>query len=198
MSRRALALGVVDRLRSAFGDTDGLYVFKSDDLRPAAGDCSFRTGPFVVTVGRVSASRGPTQSGDVNDQVYTLQVCVTAWMGFSPWDRQGSETAGDTDQSEFAQDPVEMTEDGLEDVVEAIVTYLEEDWDTIVAVNANISGAGVTTNGFMEPFHQHSVGDIEDAPNKWVHADGSDDAGTIKKLVVTMSGARRIRVRGTR
>ena len=197
MSKAALALGVVDRLRTMFNDTDGRFVFKSNDLRPPPAACSFRTAPFIVTVGRVSGNRGPSQGGDMNDTVYTIQVAITSWMGYAPWDRQALETAGPTDQSGFAQEDGTLTEDGLEEVAEKIVAYLQEDFNTITAVNARISGAGTTTNGFCEPFHNHTIGDIEDPPNSWVHADGKDDAGTIKKLVVTLSGARRIRVRGT-
>jgi hypothetical protein len=133
----------------------------------------------------------------MNDLVYTLQVCVTAWMGWSPVDRQPLETGGTTDQTGFAQDPSSDTEDGMELVAEKVVAYLQESWPAITAVNARIPGYGTTTNGFIEPFHSNSIGDMEDAPNSWVHADGRDDAGTIKKLIVTLTGARRIRVQGT-
>lgn len=199
MSKRALALGVVDRLRSAFGDTAGEFVFKSDDLRPPPAACSFQTVPFILTVGSVSVQKGPTNGGDSNDQVYTLQVCVTAWMGYSPWDRQSLDTGGETDQTGFAQDGdvEETTEEGMESVADRVVTYLLEDWTTVQFVNARIPGAGVSTNGFVEPFHNPSIGDVEPAGNQWVHSDGKDDAQGIKKLVVTLSGARRIRIQGT-
>lgn len=199
MSRQALALGVVDRLRSALGDTDSKFVFKSNDLRPPPAACSFRSAPFVVTVGRVSGQRGPTQGGDQNDTVYSLQVAVTAWMGYAPFDRRSLETAMPTDQTGFAQDGSIDEAEGLEDVAEAIAAYLQEDWATVTAVNARIAGSGTTTNGFCEPFHSHALGDVEDADTGWVHADpkSSGDLG-IKKIVVTLSGARRIRVQGTR
>ena len=92
---------------------------------------------------------------------------------------------------------LETKQDGIELVAERGQSYLQESWTTVAAINARIPGYNVTTNGFIEPFHTHSIGDIEDAPNSWVHADGRDDAGTIKKLVVTLTGARRIRVQGT-
>lgn len=199
MSRKALALGVVDRLRSALGDTESKFVFKSNDLRPPPAACSFRSSPFVVTVGRVSGQRGPTQGGDANDTVYSVQVAITGWTAYAPFDRQSLETAMPTDQTGFAQDgDIDDSGDGLEDVAEKVVSYLQQDWATVTAVNARIPGAGTTTNGFCEPFQSHAIGDVEDADASWVHADpkSSGDLG-IKKIVVTLSGARRIRVQGT-
>ncbi|MEB3269966.1 MAG: hypothetical protein VKJ09_15605 [Leptolyngbya sp.] len=190
---------MVDRLRTAFGDAEGKVVFKSDDLRPPPAACSFRTSPFVVTVGRVSVQRGPTQGGDPNDGVYTLQVAVTAWAAYAPWDRQSLETAGPTDQSGFAQESPAEAVDGIEETADAVAAYLQEDWATVVAANARVPGyAAGTANGFCEPFHTHAVGDVEDAPPSWVHSEGKDDSAPVKKIVVTLSGARRIRVQGTR
>ena len=86
MSARALAKGIVKTVRDALGDAAGTYVGSRKGLKPPA---SF--GEIYVGVGEISSTRGPTLSGDVDDRVYTAQVCVTARYGYAPEDRVDDE-----------------------------------------------------------------------------------------------------------
>jgi hypothetical protein len=207
MSEAALVKGVVSRLRTAFGDSAGAHVFPSDDLKPPPGTSTFRTAPYCVTVGRASSVRGDTRSGDVNDQVYTLSVCVTAWLGHLPQDRQAhdifsaapnvTDPATAAPPSLFAQSSTAAEDtDGIAEVADQIIAHLAEDWDTVSACNAQLGGYDSDTNGFIEPFHNHAKGDAQNAGGDWV---GSEDKvkNEVKTLTVTLSGMRRIRVRGT-
>lgn len=200
MSHRAVSLGIVDRLRDAIGDPDGRFVFHSPDLRPPPAACSFRDRPFIVTVGQTAASPGPIQGNDVSDWVYTAQICITAWMGYAPIDRQGGEVAGleigENDQSEFAQMAGAGSDEGILDAADMIGVYLTKGYETVNAMNARIPGFGTTTNGFIEPFHTAAIGACEDAQASHVHAEGQLTAGEVKKVIITVSGARRIRPRG--
>lgn len=200
MSHRAVGLGLQDHLRAALGDADGRFVFYQPDLRPPPAACSFRTAPFVVTVGQVSSSPGPAQGGDAYDQVFTCQVCLTAWMAYAPADRQGVEAAGepnaDGGADPFAGDFTPATEDGVLDAADRVGVHLAKSWAAVAAMNARIAGAGASIDGFVEPFHSVTVGPLDDAPPSWVGAEGRADAGEVKKVTLTLSGARRIRARG--
>lgn len=201
MSHRAVVLGIVDRLRDALGDPDGRFVFHSPDLRPPPAACSFRDRPFIVTVGQSSATPGPVGGYDASDWVYTAQVCLTAWVGYAPLDRQGGELAGlevaDNSQTEFAQLAGCGSDEGILDAADIIAVALCKGYETVDAMNARIPGVGTTTNGFVEPFDRASVGPCEDAPATHVHAAGQLTAGEVKKVVITVAGARRLRHRGT-
>ena len=208
MSASALVKGVVNRLRDALGDADGRHVFPSHDLRPPPGTSTFRAAPYVVTVGKCTSVRGDTKSGDCLDQVYSLSVCVTAWMGFSPQDRQAQDifavatdvtnpatgTAPNLWGQPAADTPVD---DGMAEVAERIAVALNEDFATLTAANAMLGGYDATTNGFVEPFHQFSLGDVQEANGSWVGSDDKLAAGEVKTVTVVLSGARRIRVQGT-
>lgn len=200
MSHRAIGLGLEDRLRAVFNDTDGRFVFFEPGLKPPPAACSFRTTPFVVTVGQISSSPGQIQGGDASDQVFTCQVCVTAWMAYAPQDRQGVEAAGepnaDGGSTGFAAASTVVTEDGVMDCADRIAAALVKTWPTVAALNARVYGVGTTTNGFVEPFGNASIGTLDDAPPAWVGSEQKGESG-VKKITITLSGLRRIRATGT-
>lgn len=212
MSERAAVLGVVDRIRQVPvqssvvppgglpADTDGWHVFASPDLRPPPAASSYTTAPYIVTVGKASSARGPTAGGDINDRVYTVQVCVTGWLGYAPLDRQAGEVyAPATDASPFAEQAESAANDayGLAEVADHLSVTLVEDYATLAACNARVPSAGTLANGFCEPFHQCSVGTVETVGADWVGADGQLPAAEVQRVIVTLSGLRRIRAQGT-
>jgi len=197
MSKRALALGIVARLRTIYDDMDGSHFGYQPKLMPPPA-----SGQWYVSVGRVSSAKGTTQSGDVNDQVYTVQIAITVKMGYAPEDRQGAELTRSAPDQDFAGSTQPTTpgdwqlpSPGLEEFADEIVGYLLEDYTVLNVANTYIAGFGTTTNGFVEPFHNDSIGDVEEKPAGWVGWE-SADAGQVQAITVTMSGARRIRLRG--
>jgi hypothetical protein len=157
-------------------------------------------GQWYVAVGQANIRRGRTQSGDVRDQEFTIQIGLTRKASYVPYDRLGAES----DQP-VSSDPstasngaiVGQVWPGIVDMADNIAGLIEEDWDTMNYANGYIAGYSATANGFTEPFHQVSIGSVEDKPASWTHSDGDTRRGEIEFISVTASGARRMRVRGT-
>jgi len=199
MSERALSLGIAKHLRTLAGDTDGSRIGYQPDMKPPPA-----SGQWYISIGRPSSSRGPASGGDVNDRVYNVQVCLTLKLGYAPMDRHGHELANPASDPDFAgpltpttQETDWMPEDGMLDFADKIAGYLIESYATINAANTFISGFGGTTNGFVEPFHQVSIGDVQSPGASWCYGEGGDDAGEVRTITISCSGARRIRARGT-
>lgn len=198
MSERAVTLGVVKRLRDAFGDSAGEFVHDAPDLKPPQAACSFRDSPFLVTVGRASSSPGPVGGGDADDQVYTVQVCVTAWLAYAPADRQGAELDGPVPDPLFAEvDPPTDLQVGAKEVADRVKAYLIKSYPAIADMDSYIAGVNVTTNGFIEPFKTCTVGDAQPQPPSWIGSDDQSEAKEIWTVTLTLGGARRVRVQGT-
>lgn len=193
MSERALALGIVKTLKDATGDSSGVYVGFRRHLRPVP-----MSGEFFISVGKLSSTRGPTLSGDVNDRVYTAQVCVTCRYAYAPEDRQDAEMSDDLTDAEWAGlGTVVERRPKIMDLIDRACGVLIESYTVVSNCNTFIDGFNTTTNGFVEPAHQMVIGEIEPRPPSWVGGEGSDVAGSIESVTATISGWRRIRIRGT-
>lgn len=195
MSERALSLGCVKRIAEAIGDSDGHFVGYRPTLKPP-----FFSGQWFVSVGRTTSSRGKTTSGDVNDRVYTTQVCVTCKYGYAPDDRAPDEASAvleEWDWGDYAS--LANSRPPILDLADRIGGLLIEDYGLVNDADTFIKNVGVDTNGFVEPFHQMTVGDIQTPGPAWCGGDGggSDDATTVETVTITLSGARRLRVLGT-
>lgn len=190
MSERAAVLGVVKRLRAIYADTDGTYVGFQPNMIPP-----FASGQWYISVGMCSSARGPAQSGDVNDRVYTMQVCITRKVAYVPHDRMGAELAQLDTLQDFAgpATPTEQTPPGIMEMADDICGALIEDYKT---VNDCDTFLGVDEESFVEPFHQCSLGQPDVRQMSWSGgASGSSPAELTEVIMLTFSGLRRIRVK---
>lgn len=192
MSERALALGIVKTLRDATGDVDGIYVGYRRHLKPIP-----MVGEFFFSVGKISSTRGPTLSGDVNDRVYTAQLCLTCRYSYAPEDRQDLEMSDELTDDEWTLSQIAERRPKILDLIDRACGLLIESYAVVNNCNTFITGFNTTTNGFIEPAHQMVIGEVEPRPPAWVGGDGPDTAGSIESVTATISGWRRIRVRGT-
>lgn len=178
MSIRALCLGVEQRLRTVLSDPDGRKVGYQPSGRPPAA-----AGQTYVAV-RFGGYRTLAQTPECDDRAFAVDLCLTWKLAYAPQDRQG------------AQITQEGT-DHLLDLADRLTGYLLNDWATMSLVNGFITGAGVTTDTFVEAFQQASCGPVEEKSAEWVGAEESDNPPTVLGMTITLSGARRIRVLGT-
>lgn len=176
MSVRALLKGTETHLRStsAFDDPGGKIVGIQSKGRPPASFGQWYYGIFHAGI------RGDDDNALSHDRVYSVGVWITARMGYAPGDRRGERIS---------------TADELLDRAEELADELHMSYVVMNLANALITGFGSTTNGFEEPLRFGSIGEVEEKPLSWVHAkDGKDSDKGVLALLVTMVGARRVRV----
>jgi hypothetical protein len=192
-SQSAIEQGVVTTLRRHFADLQGVHVgLTPPNLQPPPA-----FGQWYVGVGQANAARGPSQSGDVRDEVFTLQIGVTFKTSVAPYDRAGWATRNPArnDRQFASQSAVagsaEFTVTGVAD---AVAGLLDEQYQPINDANTFLPAG---ENPFTEPFHRVSLGQITDKPSGWVFGDDKLRAGEISFILITATGARRVRSTGS-
>ncbi len=191
-SHGGLEQGIVDVLRQYFGDTEGKVIGPV----PPNGQPPPGFGQWYIGVCQATSTRGPSQSGDLRDQVYTVVIGITFKASVAPYDRLGW----------MAQNPnrniknfasiganTEPFEQGIYAVADAVAGLIEERYEPINAANAYLDSR---FDGFVEPFHNVSVGVVQEKNASWIHSDAKLRTGEIMYLQVVASGARRIRAKG--
>lgn len=194
-SHRAIELGVLKTLRDHFGDTAGERIgLAHPRLQPPAV-----AGQWFVGIGQATCQDGPAVGGDVQDDVYTLQISVTFKTAYAPYDRLGWEVNEPLSLPPIANAgsvvPAASTT-SIVDVANTIRSLLRERYTVVNNANTFIAGFGSVTDGFVEPFHRVTVGPVEDKPPSWIFSDVKGRVGELSHVLVTATGARRIRAAG--
>lgn len=172
MSTRALCLGVEKRLRTALKDEEGHWIGHQPD-----GEPPHVYGDKYIAI-HSAGSRTNSQDALVDDRMYDISLTVSYKLAYVPNDRRA----------------VEIAREGqayLEDLADQLPGYLIGDWTTLGDADSFIPGVHDTTNGFIEPFKSATTGDIQ------IGAGEGDNPATVLRIVVTVRGARRIRLLGT-
>lgn len=198
-SHRALALGIQKTLRDYFADPQGRRIgIAPPNLQPPPV-----FGQWYISIGQENSRRGPSQSGDIIDEVYTVQIAVTCKTAYVPYDRLGWESnAPVSDQPPIAAtSPPAMpapTQPAITDIANKVLALLNERYAVINNANLYVPGFNDSTDGFIEPFHQVSVGNVSDKPPSWIMSEQKGGRpGELSYLVITATGARRIRTVGS-
>lgn len=192
-SHSGIEQGVVDILREYFADTQGRYI----GAAPPNGQPPPAFGQWYIGVSEATCQRGPSQSGDVRDQVYTLLIGVTFRSSVTPYDRLGwmTNNPARNDRS-FGQQGVNAAEFpnlSINAVADTVAGLIEERYEPINAANTHLDSRW---DGFVEPFHYVNIGPVTDKPGGWVFSDMKLRPGEISFIQITASGARRIRIKG--
>ena len=191
-SQSGIEQGVVDILRAYFADTQGRFIGPA----PPNGQPPPAFGQWYIGVSEATCQRGPSQSGDVRDQVFTLLIGVTFRSSVTPYDRLGwmTNNPARNDRS-FGQNGPNAAEfeQGIHAVADAIAGLIEEKYEVINAANTHLDSQW---DGFVEPFHYVNIGSVTDKPSGWVFSDMKLRPGEITFLQITATGARRIRIKG--
>lgn len=196
-SHRALALGIQKTLRDAFADPDGKRIgIAPPNLQPPAV-----AGQWYVAIGQENSVRGPSNSGDLIDEVYTVQIVVTAKTAYVPYDRLGWETHGPAGATQIAA-AAAVSNPGLQpsatSVANKVHALLMEQYPVINNANLFVPGFNSLIDGFIEPFHRVSVSGVSDKPPSWVFSDAKNARpGELSFVTVTAEGARRLRTLGS-
>lgn len=191
-SHSGIEQGVVDVLRSYYNDTQGRYIGPC----PPNGQPPPAFGQWYIGVSEATSSRGPSQSGDVRDQVYTLVIHITFKSSVTPYDRLGWMTNGPArnDRSFGQQGPnAEEFEFNIHSVADTVAGLIEEKYEVINAANLHLDPQW---DGFVEPFHNVTVGPVTDKPASWNFSEMKLRPGEITHIQITATGARRIRIKG--
>lgn len=176
MSVRALCLGVRDHLRASFNDAQGLWI----TYQPL-GDPPPVMGQKHLVVRGAGRQWAGTEGGDGHDKLYSVRVYAYWKMAAVPTDRRG-------------QVLLEEGTDFLLDMIDQLPGYFVNQWAAINLANAKITGFGVSTNGFCQPFLSASDEDVEGYSPPWADPESPP---TILRAAVTLRGARRVRLDGT-
>lgn len=178
MSIRALCLGVEQRLRNVLGDAEGRKVGYQPSGRPPAS-----AGQTYVSV-KFAGYRTVSVTPECDDRQFDVAVMLTWKLAYAPQDRQGRQIA-------------QEGQDYLLDLADRVAGWLVGNWDVVNLANGFVTGAWVTTDGFVEPFDRAVCGEVQEMPPDWVGADDVEHPPTVLGMTITLSGARRIRVLGT-
>ena len=194
-SHRAIELGVLKTLRDHFNDAAGQRIgLAHPNLQPPAVG-----GQWFVGIGQATCQDGPATGGDVQDDVYTLQISVTFKTAYAPYDRLGWEVNEPVSMPPIANTgsvvPAASTT-SIVDVANTIRTLLRAQYTPINNANSFIPDFGTITDGFIEPFHRVTVGPVENKPPSWIFSDIKGRVGELSHILITATGARRIRAAG--
>lgn len=194
-------MGVVRRLRRAFGDESGSYVGYSAALRPPPG-----MGQWYVSVGQNTCVTTCKDAGEVG--THTVTVCATCKYAYAPTDRKGElelNTYGFPDlmpgfgsnglpplfERPEVQPPIHW-------LTHLAGDHLLGDYELLKDVNYYLgfdkSGESHGTAGWNDsqwgapvPFTQSSSGVIQPQDGTWVEAGGGSRDG-IEIKMLTLSG----------
>jgi hypothetical protein len=195
MSHAAIEQGIIKTIRDHFNDLQGKWIGPSPpNMQPPPA-----FGQWYVGVAGATSNPGPATSGDVQDEVYTVQIGITFRASVTPYDRLGwmthkaaANTPNFASSSSVAGDfPTSINQMGS-----TVASLLRKKYAVINNANGFIEGFDTTANGFIEPFHQVTVGPVQDKPASWVHSNSDTRTGEITFLIVTATGARRCRIVG--